>query len=174
MQCQVCGKNTATVHFTEIVNSKMSELHICEQCAHEKGIQPTQGKGKFWISDLIAGMIDESASGDQERVGRIQCSGCGLLYSGFKETGRLGCPECYESFSAQLKPVLRRIHGATRHVGKAPIKDGARVEKRQVIARLHDELDRAIEREDFEHAAELRDKILALESGGQEVGGSGA
>ena len=75
-QCQVCGKNPATVHFTEIVNSKMSELHICEQCAQEKGIQPAQGKGKFWISDLIAGMIDESASGDLEKVGRIQCGNC--------------------------------------------------------------------------------------------------
>jgi len=165
MLCQVCGKKPATVHFTEIVNGKMSELHICESCAHEKGVQPAQGMGKFWISDLIAGMIDESAAGDQERVGHIQCSGCGLLYSAFKETGRLGCPECYTSFGAQLKPLLRRIHGATRHVGKAPLRDEARVEKRRAAQRLHDELERAIEREEFERAAEIRDQILHLEAG---------
>ena len=170
MLCQVCGKNPATVHFTEIVNSKMSELHVCDQCAHARGIQPVQGKGKFWISDLIASMIDESATGDQERVGHIQCSGCGLLFSSFKETGRLGCPECYNAFSTQLKPMLRRIHGATRHVGKAPVRDAGRLLRRKERSRLHDELERAIEREDFETAAQLRDRIREAEAGAADQG----
>ncbi len=165
MVCQVCGKSPASVHFTEIVNGKMSELHVCEACAHEKGVQPAQGKGKFWISDLIAGMIDESASGDQERIGHIQCAGCGLLYSTFRETGRLGCPACYESFGTQLRPVLRRIHGAIRHVGKTPARDEGRVERRRALTQLQDALDRAIEHEEFEQAAELRDKIMSLEPG---------
>lgn len=165
MVCQVCQKSPAAVHFTEIVNGKMSELHLCEACAQDKGVQPTQGKGKFWISDLIAGMIDETAVGDQERIGHIQCPGCGLLYSTFKETGRLGCPGCYDSFRAQLKPVLRRIHGAIRHVGKSPGRDAVRVEKRRNLNQLQDELERAVEREDFERAAELRDHIGTLEQG---------
>jgi protein arginine kinase activator len=162
-QCQVCAKNPASVHFTEIVNGKMSELHICDQCAHDKGIQPSLGKGKFWISDLIAGMVDETVGAESERVGRVQCSGCGLLYSAFRETGRLGCPDCYTSFGAQLRPMLRRIHGATRHIGKAPLRDAARLQQRLEVAGLHDELERAVEREDFEKAAELRDRIRTLE-----------
>jgi len=165
MQCQICSKNAATVHFTEIVNNRMSELHICDSCAHEKGIQSHQGKSNFWIGDVIAGMIDESAGGDQERVGHIQCSGCGMMFSLFKETGRLGCPECYNAFATQLRPMLRRIHGATRHLGKSPVRDQARLTQRRESSRLHDELDRAIEREDFEQAATLRDRLRQMEAG---------
>ena len=62
--------------------------------------------------------------------------------------------------------MLRRIHGAIRHVGKSPGRDADRVEKRRALGQLQDELERAVEREDFERAAELRDHIGSLESGG--------
>ena len=91
MVCQVCGKNPATVHFTEIHDNKMSEIHVCERCAEEKGLQASAKKHKFEIADLLAGMVDGMTSTEEERVGHVQCPRCGLLYSGFKETGRLGC-----------------------------------------------------------------------------------
>ncbi len=161
MQCQVCGKNNATVHFTEIVNGKMSEFHVCEPCAQQKGIQGFTSKGKFWIADLVAGMLDEAPGAESERVGHVQCAGCGMLYSSFRENGRLGCATCYESFSTQLRPVLRRIHGATRHVGKAPVRDGERMAQRAASLQIQQDLERAIEAEDFERAAELRDRLRA-------------
>ena len=111
MVCQVCGKNPATVHFTEIHDNKMSEMHVCERCADEKGLHAGAPGQKFDIADLLAGMVDTMTTSDEERVGRIQCPRCGLLYSAFRETGRLGCAECYAAFQYQLKPLLRRIHG---------------------------------------------------------------
>ena len=170
MLCQICGKTAASVHFTEIHDNKMSEIHVCERCAEEKGLHAASKKHKFDIADLLATMVDGMTTTDEERVGHVQCPRCGMVYSGFKETGRLGCPDCYVSFGAQLRPVLRRIHGAVRHVGKAPLRDGDRVERRKVITKLRDELERAIEHEEFERAAELRDKIVSLESGSSAAG----
>ena len=168
MLCQTCGKNQATVHFTEIHDNKMSEVHMCDRCAEERGYQSAK-KGKFDIADLLAGMVDGMTSNEEERVGAVQCPRCGLLYSQFKETGRLGCAECYAAFQFQLRPLLRRIHGDTRHRGKAPTRDGQGVSRSRQIHRLHDELQRAVEREEFEHAASIRDEIKRLETQGEEA-----
>jgi len=163
MVCQVCGKNPATVHFTEIHDNRQSEMHVCERCAEEKGLHGEQQQ-KFDIADLLAGMVDTMTSSDEERVGRIQCPRCGMLYSAFRETGRLGCAECYHAFQFQLRPLLRRIHGDTRHRGKIPIRDGEGAARSRQIQRLHDELQRAVEREEFEHAAAIRDEIRRIET----------
>lgn len=162
MLCQICGKNPATVHFTEIHDQKMSEIHVCAGCAEEKGLHAA-GPKSFDISELIAGMVDTMTNTEEERVGKVQCPRCGLRYSSFKETGRLGCSECYTAFQFQLRPLLRRIHGDTRHKGKAPARDGEGVSRSRQVQRLHDELRRAVEREEFERAAELRDEIRRLE-----------
>lgn len=164
MLCQVCGKNPATVHFTEIHDSRVTEIHVCERCAEEKGLQAASSPQKFDIADLLAGMVDTMTTSDEERVGRVQCPRCGLLYSAFRETGRLGCAECYSAFQFQLRPLLRRIHGDTRHRGKVPARDGEGAVRSRQIQRLHDELQRAVEREEFEHAAAIRDEIKRLEA----------
>ena len=166
MLCQICGKNPAVLHFTQIVENKMSEYHLCELCAEEKGFtEPVKPlKEKFDVAAAFAGMINSMTSSEEERVGSVQCPRCGLLYSAFKETGRLGCAECYQAFQFQLRPLLRRIHGDTRHRGKVPTRDGEGATRSRQIHRLHDELQRAIDREEFEHAAGIRDEIKRLES----------
>jgi len=169
MLCQICGKNQASVHFTEINDNKMSELHVCERCAEEKGMQGPSKKQKFDIADLLAGMVDGMTSTEEERVGHVQCPRCGMQYSAFKETGRLGCAECYQAFQFQLRPLLRRIHGDTHHKGKVPTRDGEGATRSRQIQRLHDELQRAVEREDFERAAGIRDEVKRLEHEAQEA-----
>jgi len=164
MLCQICGKNPASVHFTEIHDNQMSEIHVCERCAEEKGMQASAGQHKFEIADLLAGMVDSMTQTDEERVGHVSCARCGLLYSQFKETGRLGCSECYTAFQFQLRPLLRRIHGDTHHRGKSPSHGKAVATRSRRIQRLHDDLRRAVEREDFETAATVRDEIRRVES----------
>jgi protein arginine kinase activator len=167
MLCQICGKNPATVHFTEIHDNQMSEIHVCERCAEEKGMQASAQQHKFEIADLLAGMVDSMTVTDEERVGHVACTRCGMQYSSFKETGRLGCSECYTAFQFQLRPLLRRIHGDTRHRGKTPARGGAGAARSRQIQRLHDDLQRAVEREDFETAASVRDEIRRLETEAQ-------
>ncbi len=165
MQCQICGKVPATVHYTEIVNDKMTELHVCEKCAEEKGLHGVLGKSKDSISGPLLWMMDSMSPTEEDKVGTVQCPSCGIRYSTFKQTGRLGCSSCYEAFRSQLRPVLRRVHGSTRHGGKSPSKDTVKYARRREIQKLQEELDTAIHQEEFERAAELRDKIRKLETG---------
>src|SRR6266571_3080798 len=138
MLCQICGKNPASVHFTEIHDNKMSEIHVCERCAEEKGMHASAQQHKFEIADLLAGMVDAMTHTDEERVGHVQCPRCGLLYSSFKETGRLGCSECYAAFQFQLRPLLRRIHGDTRHRGKSPARGAGVMTSTRLARNLRD------------------------------------
>ena len=160
MLCNVCHKAEATVHLTEIIDNQITELHLCEECARQKGAQMEQ---HFGLADLLAGLAD---LGQQfEVVGKTEtkCPNCGLSYEDFRRIGRLGCSECYEAFKDSLVVLLKRIHGSTQHLGHVPEKKIKDVKKQSEIDLLRSKLQRAIKMEEFEEAARLRDKIRALE-----------
>jgi protein arginine kinase activator len=161
--CQVCKSRPAKVHYTEIVNNSMVTFHLCEQCAEERGVDVEQG-GSYGLGDLVAGLIDTTVDIDSEKIGKVRCPACGYEYSDFKRLGRFGCPECYEAFEAQLVPLLRQIHGSTHHSGEPPADYASRKSRRRRIGDLNEELKRAVEVEDYERAAQLRDEIRAIEA----------
>jgi protein arginine kinase activator len=165
MLCDVCGKNPATVHLTEIIDDQMNELHLCEDCARNKSAAMEQ---QFGLSDLLAGMADfEKPSSAEEEVVTIKCPNCGLTYADFKKIGRLGCGDCYVAFRKYLVPLLKRIHSSNQHIGKCPTKPktASKVYKKKIaLPELKNQLQKAIQQEAFEDAARLRDQIKALES----------
>lgn len=160
MQCDICKKKEATVHLTEIVNDKMTKLHLCEDCAKEKGSEMEE---HFGLSDLLAGLTDLGSTIEPEAMEIIKCQTCGFTYQDFKKVGRLGCGDCYETFKSQLAPLLKRIHGADRHVGKVPIMIGKTVKDTKTLQDLKMKMEKAIQTENFEEAARLRDQIRELE-----------
>lgn len=167
MQCDICGKNPATVHLTEIIDNQMNELHLCEECAHKKSAQMEQ---QFGLSDLLAGLVNpaEKTSKDEKETVTVKCPQCGMTYKDFKKIGRLGCSECYGAFRQFLGPLLKRIHGSSMHCGKCPVrpavKGAARAKKQPDVSELRCRLQKAVEMEAYEEAARLRDQIKELES----------
>lgn len=170
MICGICGKNQATVHLTEIVDDKMTELHICEGCAQKKGAQM---ESHFGLADLLAGLADLGGGqfAKTKKETKVKCPRCGLTYEDFKRIGRLGCGECYSAFKEALLPLLKRIHGSTQHYGKSPTKKTTKVtnavKTRDELQELREKLQKAIQLEQFEEAAKLRDKVRELEKKGK-------
>jgi protein arginine kinase activator len=160
VQCDICGKREATVHLTEIVNDKVTKLHLCEECAKEKG---TEMEEHFGLSDLLAGLADLGMPVKPEVAETIKCPNCSFTYQDFKKLGRVGCGECYEEFKKQLLPIIKRIHGSDRHVGKVSLRVGKTVKDAKSIQELQVKMEKAIQSEEFEEAARLRDKIRELE-----------
>jgi protein arginine kinase activator len=160
MICEVCGHKQATVHLTEIVDDQITELHLCEDCAREKGAQMEE---HFGLADLLAGLADLDKQFAVGKEVELRCPNCGLSYPDFKKMGRLGCSECYTTFKKSLLPLLKRIHGSTQHVGKTPQKVTEVVKVKSEIQELKEKLQKAIQLEEFEEAARLRDKIRELE-----------
>ncbi len=168
MLCDICHKNQATVHLTEIIDEQMSELHLCEECARKKSQDMEQ---QFGLSDLLAGMADfEKPKDDSLNLSQsVKCPNCSLSFSDFKKIGRLGCGECYNAFRKYIGPLLRRIHGSIQHTGKSPVKlsvRGAAKKKTETIQELRIRLNKAIGSEAFEEAARIRDQIRDMEKKG--------
>jgi len=147
-----------------VVDNKTTTYNLCESCAAEKGLHTPSPPANLPLADFLAKMGEDQA-GELGAGGEdLTCPFCGLTASAFKEVGRLGCPQCYSTFEPSLRGLLRRIHGGTQHVGKVylpPDPSVTELEKR--LEGLKRKLQRAIDAEDFERAAELRDQIRTLE-----------
>lgn len=161
MLCDACGANQATVHLTEIIDEQMTELHLCEECAKNKSMDMEQ---QFGLADLLAGLSDMGKPHvEGKEAVKIKCPNCGISYEDFRKIGRLGCSECYNSFRKYLVPLLKRIHGSNKHYGKMPLVLARPVKARSQLEELKEKLERAIQTEEFEEAARLRDEIKELE-----------
>ena len=161
MLCELCKQSQATVHLTEIINDQMTELHLCEACANQKGAQV---ESHFGLSDMLSGLADFSKTQEPEEVSTKACSSCGMTYDDFRKVGRLGCADCYPTFKRSLGSLLKRIHGSPIHVGKSPVRliKSSKIAKTELLD-LKKKLERAIEHEEFEEAARLRDQIRRAE-----------
>ncbi len=156
--CDICQENPATVHNTEIVNNKLKKLNLCEQCAREKGLGIT---AHFGVAEILKGLTE--AQQEETTEPEQTCDFCGLSFSRFRKVGRLGCSHCYETFYEQLEPILSDIHKKTEHVGKSPSAAAIIDTTTKQLSDLNRELRRAVEDEEYERAAELRDEIRQLE-----------
>jgi len=162
MKCHFCS-NPATVHITKLVQQKKLEVHLCEACA-EKHQGPA---ADLSLSSILESLIGQHVSPVAEELGRLICPTCGIKYMEFRADGRLGCPADYEVFRAGLVPILQRIHRATRHAGKVPRRPAAVAGREPPAAELLDlrqRLRRAVDSEDYERAAALRDLIRQKEA----------
>lgn len=153
-----CG-NRAVVYLERVVNGHRSNHYYCERCAAEKGLGPKSAA--FDVGEMLAQLGAEAAGGAD---GAEACDFCGLGHGDFKKTGRLGCPECYGSFDVKLRKLLRRIHGSDQHAGKVYLPPGPAGDDAARLRVLRGRLARAVDAENFEHAAALRDAIRLIEA----------
>lgn len=160
MLCENCGEKDASIHYTQIDKNEMHTFHLCEECAAARGLEPGVNVGNFPLTDFLAQM---SRAGADSPTGS-PCAFCGLTLEDFKKTGRLGCSHCYVTFESHLSGLLRRLHGGTQHVGKVYLPPNpSESAQKERLAGLRRKLDHAVQAEDFERAAQIRDQIRSLE-----------
>lgn len=160
MQCENCG-NDAAIQLTKVVDDEMKVLQLCTACAAEQGVDTGSPAPNAPLVDFLA-QIGKTVDEGPDTGG---CPACGMTQGQLKQGGRLGCAVCYSHFEQHLRSLLRRLHGGTQHVGKiTATPDAEDVDRTARVHRLRRSLEHAIEAEDFEHAAALRDQIRRLET----------
>jgi protein arginine kinase activator len=160
MNCEKCHKTHATIHLTAIENGAKQEAHLCEECARASGVHL---KFNLSIGDLLGTLMEPAAPAKASKAGGARCPECGITYAEFKSKARLGCAKDYEVFRGELLKLLEKIHGATTHAGKAPHTVDAAIRKENELVRLKKDLEAVVKSEDFEKAAQIRDRIRSLE-----------
>lgn len=159
MMCDKCGKNPATTHLKTVINGAVKEEHLCSFCAAEIGYT---NFGSLSLPNMLATVFGKTSSNGLG-VSNKRCECCGASFSDIAQTGRIGCSECYTTFSAELAPTLTRLHGKAVYVGNAPKADNEKFKISEKITELKNKLSEAVAAEEFEKAAELRDEIRRLE-----------
>ena len=168
MLCERCHKNEASVFYEETVNGASRSLSLCRACANE-----LQNTGELSMDTLFSLPYEGLFGGlfghaETPRRTEKSCPLCGSTLRQFAKDGKTGCPECYRTFKAELGDTVRSIHGSTKHTGRAPKRFGQLRENENRLLDLKAQMKQAIEKEDFELAATLRDRIKVLENGGKE------
>ena len=179
--CELCNKNPATVHLTEILHQNVrKEIHLCDECAKSKNVS-----FKSPLSEILSGVLEAAGKGLKE-LAELKCPQCGITYAEFRSRTRLGCPNDYVVFQGGLLPLLEKIHGATHHRGKVPSNAAVQAarapeaahepatetdtepvleaDRKRVVAigELEKQLDRLVKAEEYEKAAQVRDQIRNL------------
>lgn len=167
MLCQDCRKREAQVHLTQVVNNEKLTLSLCKECAAARGFHSPLDNMPFPLAEILSGLASNVIPlGERESFEDLVCENCDLSFEQFTRQGRFGCGECYSAFRPQLESIMRKIHGASLHRGRDPEFSRADGEEGALPVReeerLEEELKAAIEAEDFERAAELRDKLKAV------------
>jgi protein arginine kinase activator len=176
MKCEDCHKREAEVKVTQIVNNQKTTLNLCKECANARGHNSPFQNVQQHVDEMIGGEgwgAQALNSQTKKQVPDIRCPKCSMSFEQFLKKARFGCGECYRAFRSELEQAMRGIHGASLHRGKSPVhdvseeadKDSNKVIPVKEEERLEAELKKAVEAEDFERAAEIRDKLKMIRSG---------
>jgi protein arginine kinase activator len=160
MVCDSCKERDAVVHLTSVENNAVRLLHLCEKCAAERGVETTVASPKHPLGEFLQQQLAPSGA----PADAVRCTFCNTTMADFRATGRWGCARCYSNFEAGIRELLRRVQGNHRHVGRSyapPVSET--LEQAAVLGELRDRLRRAIDTEQFELAADLRDRIRVME-----------
>jgi protein arginine kinase activator len=168
MLCEDCNKREAHVTIHQIVNNEKKSLHLCNECAAARGFHSPLDNIPFPLAKILSGLAASMADSEKtEALDKITCRTCGLSFEAFTRQGRFGCGDCYRTFRHDLEQIMRKIHGASLHRGRSPLLSASGSDVNLPIPvkeeeRLEQELKKAIELEDFERAAEIRDKLKTI------------
>ena len=171
MLCQSCKEKNASLHYTQNINGHITEMHLCKECAAKAGL--LEDSKKIWnpfgyseeetMLDGLLGSIFSTPS-NSKVVETTVCPFCGMRMGEFIRNGKAGCAKCYTTFKAYVLPSLQKLHGNTRHAGKIPKGRAVTKTKEEKLADLKNLLNKAVASQEYEKAAEYRDKIKELES----------
>jgi protein arginine kinase activator len=167
MTCDQCHEREAVVHLTHIADGQVTMLHLCERCAAEKGVESPASVQDNTLVKFVGATMGKSSIDPalMPGGGRGSCPSCGATLQDFRQSGRLGCADCYRTWEGALRDILRKLHGATLHMGER-YNDRGTVEPsdpRERAADLREQLRLAVATENFELAAEIRDRLRVLE-----------
>ncbi|MEN2984739.1 MAG: UvrB/UvrC motif-containing protein [Dictyoglomaceae bacterium] len=152
MFCQNCGKNPIELIIEITDGDKREKLSLCRHCFEDYY--------KKFLKDAfkeLLQIIEEKFFKDND-----YCLYCGRSWKEIEESKEVGCVSCYNIFRERLNGILEKIFGKKKYKGKAPKFSG---EKRMEILKNKILLSKAIEEENYEKAAEIRDYLKKLRKG---------
>ena len=188
MLCDNCGKREANVRYSENINGRRKELNLCEECSKKLGINHMDFSMPIDFSSFFGDFLEDFATPEFmplfNEIKALKCNNCGSTFEDIANTGKLGCGNCYDVFEERLDPIIKRIQGANRHVGRVGKVIDSKIDEKianqstpktekgnqprenrkgNQLEKLQEQLKQAIKEEKYEEAAKIRDAIKKIE-----------
>jgi len=164
MLCEICQKNMVEKKIQFMLGGTAKELNVCSQCSEKYEVQnPFSGLPDALTVLMLDKMVKSLAPEMTAKELAQRCKKCGATMLRFRQTGTFGCPECYHTFKELIAALLIRIHGSSKHIGSRPLRK-RRITASIDTAEVKNQLALAIQNENYEKAAELRDLLRDAES----------
>ena len=170
MICEYCNSKPATVILTQNIDGQTKTIHMCQDCAAALGVSFDKvdvGQVMGDIDNFFASMFGTKTS-NTAPGSTLTCEFCGMSLSELQKTGKCGCANCYNVFSDSVESAIRHLHAATSHCGKIPYSVDGKLSIKRKTDDLKAKLAIAIQNEEYEKAAVIRDEIKAIEAKGEE------
>ncbi len=162
MKCDSCDEK-ATVFYTQIADGKLKKFVLCESCANEKGI--TSPDGLLMAEEILNPSVTAGVEAEIFPVDSAsECASCGFTLNDYQKVGRLGCPDCYSTFTREIEQRLPSLHKGAEHTGYVPEGLAERLAFSDEMSALQERLQAAVDEENYEEAAKVRDEIDQLKS----------
>ncbi|MGL4368753.1 MAG: UvrB/UvrC motif-containing protein [Spirochaetota bacterium] len=160
MLCERCREIESTVHLTEIIKSVRSEVHLCERCAREIGLNSKLSSYSLSIPDMLS-FLDQDVSDPDI------CPSCGTVFREIEDKGLAGCSVCYTHFKERIVDEFTELKRS--YCGKHPFSSGSDSKalpdpasgKEETSGDLEVKLEDAVQEERYEDAARIRDILRA-------------
>lgn len=179
MLCENCKKREANVRYSENINGKVKQMNLCEECSQKLGIGNIDFNMPIDFSSFFGGFMEDFTMPEflplVNEIKTLKCNECGFTFDDIVNTGRLGCGNCYDVFGDRLDPIIKKIQGNNRHVGRlGKIMDNHILNdenydssknvdtKKSKLELLKEDLKKAVQEERYEDAAKIRDEIAKL------------
>lgn len=192
MLCQNCGKNEVNFRYTQIVNGVKKEMALCDKCAKELGLEGLDFSMPINFSSFFSDFFHDTESflPSFAKTSLLECNDCGMTFEDFANTGEFGCGNCYITFADRISPVLKKLHGSSKYVGREyreaideleynknkfeasqkgksekqrNVQDKEKTKEEKQLEKLQKDLKKAIKEERYEDAAKIRDSIKEIE-----------
>lgn len=165
--CEVCGEEPATIHLLRVVDGAVTHTHLCPGCAEEVAEQADGLALVLAVPSVLRNLGKQAPAGELltehvPREGEGFCPVCGTTMTDLKESGLVGCANCYRVFSDYLERTLPEGAEMTEHLGKIPHRGPETDNLRHEIMRLERMLRELVATERFEEAAGVRDRLSEL------------
>lgn len=158
MLCEKCKKNKATVKYSENINGLKVDYNLCKYCFNDINYNNS------FIDNFFNSFFSNNVLLDTYEK-NYQCNVCGNTFEQFKNSGKMGCVNCYKVFREKLNSIFNNIQEKNIHTGKVPKNLEAYKINIENIDTLKEQLNIAIKNEDYEQAIKIRDKIKSIERG---------
>lgn len=162
MKCDICGIKEAILFVRQVSSKNTVELHLCAECAKERGVSTNNEKIEMSLGNLLSGLLDKQNLPVKNKV----CEVCGQSLTDILKYKKAGCPECYTTFTAEISDAMQKEGIEGPYTGSMPnqlLHFRSPISDRLI---LQNKLDDAIAREDYEKAAVYRDRLRVIEKSG--------